>query len=105
MHMAQGMTLNRTRVSIVALVALVGAFLSTAAFGTSPASAQLPAICDDYPNLDICIGPTDEAEDNGDQGPGVDGGKSPSADNGDGSGTLPFTGYPLTSLNPPGCFS
>ncbi len=57
------------------------------------ASAQLPAICEQYPDLDICIGPTDNAQDDGDFGPGAGNGG-----NGDSNGTLPFTGYPMNAL-------
>jgi hypothetical protein len=61
----------------------------------SAASAQgLPAICDEYPNLPICVEdqPGDGNQPTGDEGAG------PTADRGVAKGELPFTGYPLTPL-------
>ena len=60
----------------------------------SQASAGVPAICEEYPNLPQCEeggggggGNEDPDEDAGGAGP-----------TGDADGELPFTGYPLTSL-------
>ena len=82
----------------IALVATLGMILAIMATMAPSAHAQLPSACEEYPDLEICIGPTDEESAGDDQGPGVDGGNNPSANNGDGNGSLPFTGYPLTSL-------
>ena len=74
------------------LALLVGLFaLATAA----PASAQdLPAICDEYPELPECEVRPDPPD------PDPDPPEGPTADDGDGDGDgeLPFTGYPLTGL-------
>lgn len=57
------------------------------------ASAQQPAICDRYPNLPQCQGPTD------DEGTTDDGLNNPGpAGSGEAAGGLPFTGYPMTFL-------
>lgn len=92
-----------------ALVLVVGG----AALFSPVASAQLfkPAICNQYPDLPQCqdTGPTNNnghhhhhhhgngpTNDNG-NGPTNNLGNGPSANAGN-SGTLPFTGYPLTPL-------
>jgi hypothetical protein len=79
------------------------AFVFAGAFAlvsANDASAQLPSACDEYDDP-TCIGPVDEVDpddgtgnndDGGDQGP------SGIAGSGDGDGSLPFTGYPLTGL-------
>ena len=104
------------------VMALVGA-LTAGAFLAGTASAQQPAICDQYPQLPQCEQPTggggggdlddDGAlDDDGDldegQGPageegagpgGLPGAGGPAAGTGAGAdGELPFTGYPLTPL-------
>jgi hypothetical protein len=57
----------------------------------SAASAQLPSICDEYPQLPECNPPTIPPP----EGLPPEG---PTADQGVGKGELPFTGYPLTPL-------
>jgi len=80
-------------IAIGALVAMVVACMFLAA--ASPAQAQGPAICDEYPELPICDdgGGGDNPDGDGDTGPGGFSGGT-----GDGDGSLPFTGYPLTGL-------
>lgn len=63
----------------------------------APAAAQnLPAGCDEYDNPG-CVDDDDDVGDDdvGDLGPA---GSGDGTGSGDGDGTLPFTGYPLTSL-------
>lgn len=84
------------RVAIgIAAVALLGL-----AFSAAPAAAQLPAICDEYPDLPVCSedaggGPDDDGSDDDVGGTGSGGG--PAGGDG-GGGELPFTGYPLSWL-------
>lgn len=82
--------------AITALIVLALAYLSLAA--ASPAEAQLPAFCEQYPNDPACIDPGGGGGDNpdgdGDTGPGA----VSAGTGGDGDGSLPFTGYPLTGL-------
>lgn len=85
------------------LVAALGLFaaLVIAAVAPSLAEAGTPAICDDYPDLPICDeGPGGGGGGDDDGGPGGDdGGAGPTAGgDGDGDGSLPFTGYPITDL-------
>lgn len=94
---------------IVLAIAVLGAVFAASA------SAQTPAVCDQYPDLPQCTdsggggGDTDSGDDglNDDDGtddegaPGVvgDGGGTTSGPTGTiGKGELPFTGYPLTPL-------
>jgi hypothetical protein len=88
---------------LIALATLLLTLAATFAFSAAmadPASAQVPAICDEYPGLPQCEAPTaggGDAPGNQDGGgenalPGS-GGATGEAD-----GTLPFTGYPLTPL-------
>jgi hypothetical protein len=88
---------------LIALAALLLAVAATFAFSAAtadPASAQVPAICDEYPGLPQCEGPTA----GGGDAPGNQGGGGENALPGSGGatgeadGTLPFTGYPLTPL-------
>ena len=62
------------------------------------ASAQQPAICDRYPNLPQCQGPTGVEGPTDDAGPTDDGVNPGPAGTGDAAGDLPFTGYPMTFL-------
>lgn len=95
--MAQGITNKRTSIVLTALAAGFACFFAFGLSQASTASAQLP-ICQQYPDDDICIGPTDEAEDAGDQGPGAGGQNGDNNGSGDADGSLPFTGYPLSAL-------
>jgi hypothetical protein len=73
------------------LVALV---LTLAA---APASAQ--GICDQYPNSPGCgQGPGGGGGENNNNDDDGDENVSPTANLGDGDGSLPFTGYPVTPL-------
>lgn len=94
--MTQRFQLQKTRLIIAFGVAALLAAVIGSLLAASPASAQLPDICAQYPDDDICVGPGDEASPEGDQGPGDDGGDRDGS--GDGDGSLPFTGYPLTTL-------
>jgi hypothetical protein len=91
---------------LIALAALLLTLAATFAFSAATAdraSAQVPAICDEYPGLPQCeqgsggggggggANPTSGAGQNG-----IPGGGGATAD--DTGGTLPFTGYPLTPL-------
>lgn len=77
---------HRTRaLPIAILLALVALAVAAA-----PANAQLPDICDQYPNLPVCQAP-DDADDEVPAGPTGEPGDRE-------GGTLPFTGYPLTPL-------
>ena len=67
-------------------------------------SASAQSICDEYPDLPQCVDPGDgggenpgDGDDEGDEDD-VAGGAGPTADLGDGTGELPFTGYPVTPL-------
>ncbi len=83
-----------------ALFVVLFGILGILALGAAPAQAQgLPAICEDYPDLDVCIGPIEDGVIDGDDdvGPGGDEGGAGNG-SGDGDGALPFTGYPLTGL-------
>ena len=86
---------RKNLIAIGVLIAMFVACVSLAA--ASPAQAQQPAVCDEYPDLPICTDPGGGGGDNPDgddgAGPGVGSGGS-----GDGDGSLPFTGYPLTGL-------
>jgi hypothetical protein len=93
---------NRKLTIAVAVFAL--AFAGAAALiasNASQASAGVPAICEQYPDLPQCEAPTDGG---GSNPTGSDDGTAPVADEGGptaGVGTggdLPFTGYPLTAL-------
>ena len=75
----------------LALLASVGFAL----IASQPAAAQLPPICEEYPDLPQCELPDEEEPppgDGDDDGDGDDGGT------GSTDGNLPFTGYPLTPL-------
>jgi hypothetical protein len=82
------------------LVALLGVLL--AILVAAPAQAQLPSICQQYPNLPQCLpgGGGGGDDDGGDPGAGIGVGAGDGDGTGDlgGSGRLPFTGYPVTSL-------
>lgn len=82
---------------LAVLALLLG--LSLSLLGPPTASAQLPAVCEQYPDLPGCVDPDDDGDANDendeDAGPAAGAG-GPSG--GDGDGSLPFTGYPLTSL-------
>lgn len=89
---------NQSRALIVALGLAIFASLLFGAFAPSPASAQgLPDICEQYPDRSICIGPVEQGgpDDPSDQGPSSAGDNNGS---GNGDGSLPFTGYPLTGI-------
>jgi hypothetical protein len=91
-------SISLRRMAIGAIVAaLLGAVLSFA--WAAPASAQQPAICQQYPQLPICVGPggggDEDDDDDGDPGAFTAGGASAG---GDGDGNLPFTGFPITDL-------
>jgi hypothetical protein len=88
---------------LIALATLLLTLAATFAFSAAtadPASAQVPAICDEYPGLPGCQEPA--AGGGGDSPGGEDGGgvnATPGGGpTGDTAGTLPFTGYPLTPL-------
>jgi len=85
---------NRSGLVVPLLVLFLAALSLSLAF-SSQASAQLPAACEQYPDLDICIDPTVDDGENDDVGPGAG---NDANGTGDGDDTLPFTGYPLTSL-------
>jgi hypothetical protein len=88
----------------IAIAAFALAFAGAAALiasNASQASAGLPAICEQYPDLPQCTGPTDDGGNNPTDpsdgtGPVADD-DGPTAGIGTG-GELPFTGYPLTAL-------
>lgn len=63
------------------------------------AQDDLPPICEDYPDLDVCNPEPQPPEppDDGDDGDG-DVGPAGAGGGGDGDGSLPFTGYPMTDL-------
>jgi hypothetical protein len=69
------------------------ASLGFALIASQPAAAQLPPICEEYPDLPQCELP-DEEEPPGDN----DGNNGGNGGTGDTDGNLPFTGYPLTPL-------
>ena len=68
------------------------------------AQAQLPAICDQYPDLPQCEeggggGGGGDENPSGDEGPGGGSGNLPSGEADAGAqGDLPFTGYPMTAI-------
>ena len=79
---------------------LVACFVLIPASSALAQGNDLPAICDEYPNLPECVVDPDPPE------PDPDPNGNPSANNfggdgdraGNGDGNLPFTGYPLTGL-------
>lgn len=79
----------------LATAMLVGAFMT--AVSPATATAQLPAICAQYPNLPQCLGP-DRDEDDDDDDDDRLGSPTASAPTGGAGGELPFTGYPLNPL-------
>jgi len=92
-----------TRKAIAFVAALAVAFLATLAIlvASAPqASAQLPSICDQYPDLPQCQGPTGTTGTTGPTGTtGTTGPVGPTAGVDAGAtGALPFTGYPVTAL-------
>ncbi|MDQ3730100.1 MAG: hypothetical protein M3355_11005 [Actinomycetota bacterium] len=99
-------TINHLRLTIaLAAATLLAALAWVAVAQPGTAHAQLPGICDQYPDRPEC----QDDDDDGDEGDGPDddggegptagaGGDGPSADAGAGSGELPFTGYPLSPL-------
>lgn len=106
----QRLGISNTRSVVVGLALLVASMFLWAAFAPGTASAQLPDICEQYDDPEICIGAIDEADEDDGGNTGPDGnGFDPDGDgNGDGNGDrdgsgdadgeLPFTGYPLTAL-------
>jgi hypothetical protein len=69
--------------------------LGFALIASQPAAAQLPPICEEYPDLPQCELPDEE------EPPGDNDGNGNNGDNGgtgDTDGNLPFTGYPMTPL-------
>ena len=87
------------RVVVVAALVALTALAALAAVRAAPASAQLPAVCQQYPNLPQCQDPIDIDEPgtppDGTAVPGAPG-TAPTA--AAAPGTLPFTGYPITPL-------
>jgi hypothetical protein len=87
-------------IALATLVLTVAATLLFSAATADPASAQQPPICAEYPGLPQCEAPAA----GGGENPGGGGGGGENAipgsggSSGDAGGTLPFTGYPLTSL-------
>lgn len=91
---------NRIAILIATFLAAVAGSIAGATLLASDANAQLPAICEQYPNLPQCDqGPGGGGGGNqpGDDGTGPAGVQSPSAAS-SGGGELPFTGYPITPL-------
>ena len=94
--MNETLTTSRyAKLGLVAVALLVFAFTFSSL--TAQAGAQLPAACEQYPDLPQCIdddGGGDDNGDGGDLGPG----------DGDGTGdlntagSLPFTGYPMSAI-------
>jgi len=77
------------------LLGLLGALL------LMPSVAPAQSICEQYPNLPVCVEPDDgggdrDGDDDGDED--VAGAGAGASAGGDGDGELPFTGYPLTPL-------
>ena len=88
--MTQGLIENRTRLIFTAMAVLVACAFGFGLAQASTASAQLPAICEEYPNADVC----DDDPTGGDNlGPSAGGDGT-----GESGGSLPFTGYPLSAL-------
>jgi len=92
----QRLQLLGTRLTIAfgGVALLLAVFVSL--IGAAPAGAQLPDICDQYPDNEVCDDPIDDGGPDG--GPGGDDGDDGGSGKGDGDGSLPFTGYPLTTL-------
>jgi len=87
------------RIVVVAGLVALSALAALATVHAAPASAQLPAVCQQYPNLPQCDDPIvieePEAPPGGATTPGAPG-TAPTA--AAAPGTLPFTGYPITPL-------
>lgn len=79
-----------------ALLAAVAGIFALTAVAAPEASAQLPSVCEQYPNLPQCdLGPGETEEPPiGGPSAGPTGGPASLG----GQGELPFTGYPLTAL-------
>jgi hypothetical protein len=92
-QMLDSISLRRMAVGAI-VAALLGAVLSFA--WAAAASAQQPAICEQYPQLPICVGPGGGDGEDDDAVPGGLGAGGASA--GDAGGNLPFTGFPITDL-------
>lgn len=94
-QMSQTISAGKLRASIFAALALL--VCVTGLVAADQSQAQLPSICEQYPDRDICIGPVDDADENGNDA--VDPTGAGDGDGtGDADGSLPFTGYPLTGL-------
>jgi len=86
-------TMSPRVLTLIALATAVLAGVFMTAVSPATATAQSPAICEQYPNLPQCQ--EDESDDDDDEhgipGPSAGGGSAA-------AGELPFTGYPLNPL-------
>jgi hypothetical protein len=88
--MLSGVAVTRTRITVLAVAAMLVSVFALSAIAASDASASEPAICTQYPDLPQC------QPDATDPPVAADPTAGPSADVA--ADNLPFTGYPLTAL-------
>jgi hypothetical protein len=99
---AQGLMTRKLTAAVAAFALVLAGMTLLLAVNASSASAQLPAICQQYPDLPQCQEPTGPTGPTG-AGPTGPTGIGPTTDEGPTAGVttggeLPFTGYPLTGL-------